>query len=263
MLVKFIEAIGGATIRSTESVGDFVCFGASAIRQGCRPPWHIRRWTEQMVSIGVRSFPVALLTSLFVGMVMVLQTGYQLAAFNAKLYSAGINAIALAREMIPVFVAMVVGARVSAAIAAELGTMNVTEQIDAMEVLGVDPKKYLVVPRVIASTIMLPILGAYCMAVGIIGGLIVGVVGLGIGFEQYLSTTFKFLTLPDVYSGLAKTVVFGFLIGSVGCYCGFRVRGGAKGVGEGTTRAVVLTMVSILIADYFLTTWILYFAGLF
>jgi len=257
-MTGIIEWIGGAVIRALRLTGDFASFTASAIGLIFRPPYRPRLFLEQMVAAGVKSFPVAALTSLFVGMVMVLQTGYQLATFGAKLYSAGITALALAREMIPAFMAVVVGARVASSMTAEVGTMNVTEQLSAMEVLGVDPRHYLVVPRVVATTLMLPVITIYCVFIGIFGGLLVGVFALGIAVNQYIATTKEFLLLSDILSGLVKTFFFGFIIGIVGCYFGFRTRGGAKGVGIATTHSVVLTLVLILISDYLLTTWLIY-----
>jgi phospholipid/cholesterol/gamma-HCH transport system permease protein len=258
---RALEHVGGRILRFLEVTGRLISFSLRSIGMACSPPFHPRRYCEQMMSVGVKSLPIASLTALFVGMVMVLQTGYQLQKFGAKLYSAGITAIALAREMVPVFTAVVVGARVASSIAAELGTMKVTEQIEAMEALAVNPMRYLVVPRLIASTIMLPVITLYANLIGFLGGMIVGALSLNISARLYYNYTFDFLTLSDLYSGIIKTFVFGAIVGLVGCFCGFETRGGAEGVGRSTTSAVVLTLVMILIWDYILANWILFLTG--
>lgn len=206
--------------------------------------------------------PIANLTAFFVGMVILLQTGYQLQQFGAKLYSAGITTVALTREMVPVFTAMVVGSRVAASIAAELGSMKITEQIDAMIALSVNPFKYLIAPRVIASTLMLPLIAIYANIVGYLGGLLVGTVLLDITPRLYYNYSLKFVAFQDIFTGLCKTLFFGVIIGVVGCFYGFRTTGGAEGVGKSTTSAVVTTLVLILIFDYILSSWILFLTGM-
>jgi len=208
--------------------------------------------------VGIRSLPIASLTALFVGMVMVLNTGYQLQKFGAKLYAAGIAIIALSREMVPVFTAIVVGARVAASMTAELGTMKITEQIDAMQALAVNPTKYLVAPRVVATTLMLPVLAIYANLIGFFGGMIVGTSALNIPARLYWTSTLDWLRMDDLFSGIAKTFVFGAIIGIVGCYFGFRTRGGAEGVGRATTMSVVATLMLVLLFDFILTSWFLY-----
>ncbi|MCE5230316.1 ABC transporter permease, partial [bacterium] len=195
---------------------------------------------------------------IFVGMVMVLQAGYQLAQFNVKSYAAAGAAKALTQEMIPVFVAFVVGARTAASIAAELGTMRVTEQIDALEILGVEPRRYLVVPRLIASTVMLPVMTLYIDVLGLFGGMIIGVTTLQISARQYLTVTLDYLAYSDLNIGLIKAVFFGVAIGLCGCYFGFRAAGGAEGVGRATTRAVVFTLTSLVLLEFILSSWSLY-----
>ncbi|MCC5875378.1 MAG: ABC transporter permease [Candidatus Sumerlaeia bacterium] len=221
-----------------------------------------RRWRsglifQQCLEIGVKSFPIAMLTSVFVGLVMVVQTGYQLIKFGAKGYVPGIAFIANAREMVPAFCAMVVGARVAASITAEIGSMKVTEQLDAMDVLDVDPVRYLCVPRVIAMTIMLPAICTICLVTGFLAGMVVSDLALNIPPLSYYNTTLKFAKVSDVMGGLAKTVVFGTLIALTGCYYGFRTSGGAAGVGRATTNSVVLTLILILVFDYLLSSFIL------
>jgi len=253
----FVEALGSLTTRFIRAAGGFVRFCGIAMGRALTPPWNWRQILDQSMALGVRSLPVALTTALFVGLVMVLQTGVQMAKFGAKSYVPAISFIANAREMIPVFIAFVVGARVSASIAAELGTMRVTEQLDAMDILNVDPIRYLVAPRVIAMTLLLPAISVLCLYAGYIGGMIVAASALNINPVEYYTVTLKFADLVDVYSGLSKTIFFGLVISLTGCYFGFNTHGGAAGVGRGTTVAVVVTLMLILLFNFFLTRWIL------
>lgn len=262
MIVSTIVGFFHLLTEFLKGTGRLVKFFMYAAYLAFRRPHRFHQYCDLAVYVGVKSFPIASLSALFVGMVMVLNTGYQLQKFGAKIYAAGVAAIALSREMIPVFTAVVVGSRVAASIAAELGTMKVTEQIDAMESLAVNPVKYLVVPRIIACVFMLPVLSIYSLLIGFIGGMFVGSASLNIPPALYLNHTIKFLSINDLYSGIFKTFFFGAIIGTVGCYYGFETRGGAEGVGQATTKSVVLTLVLVLIADYMLTTWVLAITGL-
>jgi len=255
------EAIGRPILDFCRESGDLARFAFQSFVVSLSPPFRPRLIIRQMMLIGVKSLPIATLTAMFVGMVMVLQTGTQLIKFGAKNYIPGIAFIALAREMVPVFTAVVVGARVAASMTAELGTMKVTEQIDAMDVLNVDPMRYLVAPRFWASLLMLPVASVYAMGTGFLGGMFVSAAGLHISPLQYYTITRQFATLTDYYSGLGKTFVFGVIIAVVGCFYGFRTRGGAEGVGRATTTSVVITLALVLIWDYILTSWILAFTG--
>jgi phospholipid/cholesterol/gamma-HCH transport system permease protein len=259
---NFCAGIGRPMLGFLSTTGQLSLFSLRSFAQMLTPPYRPQRYAEQMLKVGVRSLPIASLVALFIGMVIMLQTGYQLMRFGAKLYSAGITVVALSREMIPIFTAVVVGARVAASITAELGTMKVTEQIDAMEAMAVNPLKYLVVPRVVASTITLPMITIYANLVGYVGGMFIGAVALGIPPRQYYNNTLQFIMLSDFYSGLLKAVVFGGIIGVIGCFQGFRTTGGAEGVGRATTVSVVLTLVLILIWDYILNSWIMLYSGL-
>ncbi|HPP01550.1 MAG TPA: ABC transporter permease [bacterium] len=221
------------------------------------PPWRIRLTIEQMVLIGVMSVPIALLTAIFTGMVLVLQTGTQLKPMGMKVYASGISAISFAREIGPVLTSVVLAGRVSAGITAEIGTMKVTEQIDALKTLGTNPISYLVVPRFIAATLMFPALTILAIAVGIGGGFVVGVTILQITPGMYITNIWKFLTLQDYLSGLFKTIFFGMIVGTVGCFKGFETGFGAQGVGEATTQSVVMSSILILVANFLLTTWII------
>jgi len=250
--------IGRLILSQLTNVGNLTLFAWHAFVAIVLPPYRPREVFRQMMLVGVLSLPIASLTALFVGMVIVLNTGYQLQTFGAKLYVAGIAIIALTREMVPVFTAVVVGARVAASMTAELGTMKITEQIEAMQALAVDPTEYLVAPRVIATTLMLPILTIYADIVGFFGGFLVGVSALNIPPKQYWNNTEMLLQLSDVYSGILKTFFFGAIIGVIGCFYGFRTRGGAQGVGSATTTSVVATLVLVLLFDFILTSWFLY-----
>lgn len=258
----FIEAFGAMTRLFLRRIGTFSKFCLRAWQRSLSPPWNFRLIMDAMMTAGVKSLPVALLTALFVGLVMVLQTGVQLIAFGAKNYVPAIAFIALAREMIPVFIAFVVGARVAASFAAEIGTMRVTEQLDAMDILNVDPMRYLVAPRVIACTIVLPLISTLCLIAGFFGGMIVAASGLNINPHEYYNVTLKFAYLQDVYSGIFKTIFFGNIIALTGCYYGFNTAGGAEGVGRATTTAVVVTLMLILLVNFVLTRWILLVLGL-
>ena len=217
----------------------------------------LRMILQQMEQIGLQSLPIALLTATFTGMVLVLQTGVQLQQLGAKTLASGIAAIALCREIGPVLTSVVLAGRVGAGITAEIGTMKVTEQIDAMRSLATDPIHYLVVPRLVAAALMLPAITVLADCVGIGGGMIVGVNSLGLSSRLYLDNTFEWLSYRDYFSGIFKTVIFGIIIAIIGCYQGFRTEGGAEGVGKSTTRSVVTSSILILISNYFLAEWIL------
>lgn len=257
-LQKAIEWEGTKLVAIMEGVGRFATFSVRSIAMSCRPPWRTRLIFTQAYLLGIKALPVALLVGLFVGMVIVLQAGYQLQEFNAKQYAAGAAGRALTQVMIPIFTALVVGARTSASIAAELGTMRVTEQIDAMEILDVNPRAYLVVPRVIATTIMIPLITIYTDIIGMLGGLLMGVFGFQISARYYITITYQFLLLSDVMTGLFKSIFFGLTMGICGCYFGFHAQGGAEGVGRATTKAVVFTLTLIILLEYILSSWSIY-----
>jgi phospholipid/cholesterol/gamma-HCH transport system permease protein len=218
-----------------------------------RPPYDLRELSRQMVKVGVQSVPVILLTTLFTGAVMALQTFTTLRRFHAESYVGSLVALSMVRELSAVLGGLVVAGRAGSAMGAELGTMRVTEQIDALEVMATDPIHYLVVPRVWATTIMLPLLVMLGNALGIYGGYLVSVVLMGANPVAYLDNTFQFMDLNDLFSGLIKAAVFGLLIAVIGCQKGFYTRGGAEGVGRSTTSAVVTASIAILISDFFLT----------
>ncbi|HEV7784329.1 MAG TPA: ABC transporter permease [Thermoanaerobaculia bacterium] len=218
-----------------------------------RPPYDWRELLRQMVKVGVDSVPVVLLTALFTGMVLALQTFSVLSRFKAESFVGSLVALSMVRELSSVLSGLIVSGRAGSAMGAELGTMRVTEQIDALEVMATDPVHYLVVPRVWASTIMLPLLVIMGNGVGIMGGYIVAVVLMGANPVSYLDKSFQYMDSRDLFSGVIKAAVFGFLLAAIGCQQGFYTTGGAEGVGKSTTAAVVVASIAILISDFFLT----------
>ena len=218
-----------------------------------RRPFDWRQWVRQMVRVGVDSLPVILLTAMFTGMVMALQTTATLMRFGAERYVGSLVALSMVRELAAVLGGLVIAGRAGSAMGAELGSMRVTEQIDALEVMATDPVHYLVVPRVWATVLMLPLLVIVSDAIGIWGGYFVAVVLMGSNPVAYMETTFQYTEVSDLTSGLIKAAFFGLLIAVIGCQQGFYTRGGAEGVGRSTTRAVVIASITILISDFFLT----------
>jgi phospholipid/cholesterol/gamma-HCH transport system permease protein len=218
-----------------------------------RPPYDWRELLRQMVKVGVSSTPVVLLTALFTGMVLALQTFTVLKRFAAESYVGTLVALSMVRELSPVLTSLIVAGRAGSAMGAELGTMRVTEQIDALEVMATDPIHYLVVPRVWAAVLTMPLLVVMADGVGIAGGYLVSVVLMGANPVSYLNTSFQYTQLNDLLSGLIKAAVFGLLLATIGCQQGFYTTGGAEGVGRSTTAAVVLASIAILAADFFLT----------
>ncbi|HLD50547.1 MAG TPA: ABC transporter permease [bacterium] len=219
------------------------------------------RWNatlDQMNKIGVTSLPLVFLTALFTGVVLALQSAYQLKLFAAQQFTSDLVALSMTRELGPVLTAMVIAGRVGASIAAELGTMKVTEQIDAMRALGVSPVRYLVVPRFLAGFLMLFILTVYADMIGMLGGYLICVFKLGISSHQYIKRSIHVLMIKDILTGLVKAFFFGGIISLVGCYFGFKAENGAEGVGRATTLAVVTTLILIIASDAIFTA-IFYF----
>lgn len=252
---KWFGNLGKHTIGFLESAGEIsILFWESiVVATSTRLRW--KATVEQAYKIGVASLPLVMLTSLFSGMVLALQSSYQLRLFSAEQFTSDLVALSVTRELGPVLTAMMVAGRVGASMAAELGTMKVTEQIDALKALATDPVRYLVVPRFLACISMLVVLTIYSDLIGILGGYSVGVFKLGIGSYKYLNRTFDVLALKDVYTGLIKAFFFGAVISIVSCYYGFKTRGGAEGVGQATTMAVVVSFISIIVFDTFFTAF--------
>jgi phospholipid/cholesterol/gamma-HCH transport system permease protein len=236
-----------------EETGGLGLLTGRALLALIRPPYEIGLWIRQMEQIGVRSLGVASITTIFTGMVLALQTALSLPSLGIKYYIGSVVSKSLVRELGPVLTALIVGGRIGSGMTAEIGTMKVTEQIDALRSMAADPVKKLVVPKLIASLVMLPALTVIGDALGILGGLIVATSTLNLPAGLYLNDVFDSLTLGDVGSGIAKSFFFAYFIAIVGCYNGLNTTGGADGVGRATTNTVVLAAILVLISDFFLT----------
>jgi phospholipid/cholesterol/gamma-HCH transport system permease protein len=241
------------------NLGGIVAFASRAIGRGVTPPYFPRQYLRQFLDIGYYSLPVVGLTAIFTGAVLALQsyTGFQ--RFQAESAIATIVVLSVVRELGPVLAGLMVAGRVGAAMAAELGTMRVTEQIDALTTLSTDPYRYLIMPRLVGGLIMLPLLVVVADLIGVMGGYLIATLKLGFGSVEYLNNTFRYLETIDVVSGLTKAAVFGFIVALMGCYHGFNSQRGAQGVGVATTRAVVTASILILTANYIVTE--LFFSG--
>jgi phospholipid/cholesterol/gamma-HCH transport system permease protein len=246
--------LGRAILNLLREIGLVALFLKDMLVQGLTPTFYPRQIADQMLKIGYNSLPVVGLTAFFTGGALALQIYLGSSRFNAESLVASIVALGITRELGPVLAGLMVAGRVGAAIAAELGTMKVTEQIDALVTLATNPFKYLAAPRLIAAVLTMPILVAIGDTIGIMGGYIVGTRSLGFNAFAYLKNTSDFLKLDDVTSGLIKAAVFGFIIAVMGCYHGFNSKGGAQGVGRATTNAVVSSAILILAANFALTS---------
>ena len=251
--IDFLAAIGRATLNFFSVAGRLAIFASHSVSASLRPPYYPRLIALQIVQIGYFSLPVVGMTALFTGMVLALQIFLGSARFEAESAVASIVVIGITRELGPVIAGLMVAGRVGAAIAAEIGTMRVTEQIDALETLSTDPFRYLIAPRLIAAALTLPFLVLLGDIIGVFGAYLVGVYKLGFSPATYIQNTMNFLEAIDVISGLVKASVFGFIIALMGCYHGYHSRGGAQGVGSATTQAVVTASILLLSADYVLT----------
>lgn len=253
LIQGFLASIGAAVLALLQSIGAVAMFAGSGVRHVFTPPWYPAELGRQLLRIGYFSLPVVGLTTLFTGGALALQVFSGGARFNAEAVVPNIVAIAMTRELGPVLVGLMVAGRVSTSIAAELATMRVTEQIDALTTLSTNPMKYLVAPRLLAAVIVMPILAFIGDVIGILGGFLVGVARLDFSPGTYINTTYNFLTLGDVTSGLIKAAVFGFIIALMGCYAGYNSGRGAQGVGGATRSSVVVASILILASNYFLT----------
>ena len=252
--MNFLAHLGRVVLALFAEAGRASLFLRDAVIQGLSPPFYPRQLLLQMLRIGYFSLPVVGLTAFFTGGVLALQIYIGSSRFNAESLVSSIVALGITRELGPVLAGLMVAGRVSAAIAAELGTMRVTEQIDALTTLSTNPFRYLVAPRLLAALITIPLLVAIADTIGIMGGYVVGTGSLGFNGSAYLKNTVDFLEFDDVFSGLIKAAVFGFIIALMGCYHGFNSKGGAQGVGRATTNAVVSASILILAANYVLTS---------
>ncbi|MFN3197577.1 MAG: MlaE family ABC transporter permease [Bradymonadia bacterium] len=248
-----VEGIGAWVIGLTEGIGQSAIFFGNFLAWTIRPPYRFRLLFQAMEFVGVGSLFIVLLTGLFTGAVFALQGAIAFRLFNAESLVGSTVGLSLTRELSPVLMGLMVTGRAGSGIATELGTMRVTEQIDALKTMAVNPVQYLVVPRVLAGLIMGPALCALFTIVGMFGAWFVGVVLLNIDEGQFLANTYWLVDPADLNSGMIKAAVFGVILTLVGCYKGFYAKGGARGVGLATTQSVVVSSVLILIADYFLT----------
>jgi len=239
-------------LRVTQHLGGFGVMTGRLFRE-MRAKWETGEILRQMDALGVQSISITNLTALFTGMVLALQTAYALSQFGGKLFVGRVVVLSVCRELGPVLTALMVAARCGAGITAELGSMSVTEQVDALRALGASPIRKLVLPRVVAVTVMLPLLTIMTDFLGVVGGLFIAVVEVKIGASFYLTTVLQTLKSNDILHGLCKTPFFGFAIAMIGCYNGLNASGGADGVGRATTIAVVVSSISVLAADFFLT----------
>lgn len=253
-MLAFINVIGRLFLNFLSSIGQLALFLSEALSHMVRAPFYWRQFLRQFMDIGYYSLPVVGLTATFTGMVLALQSYTGFARFSAEGAVATVVVLSITRELAPVLAGLMVAGRIGAAIAAEIGTMRVTEQIDALTTLSTKPMKYLVVPRLLAGMITLPLLVLIADIIGIFGGYLVSIYKLGFNPGSYLHQTFQYLEIMDVVSGLVKAAVFGFFITGLGCYHGYYSKGGAQGVGAATTNAVVSSSIMILIFNYLLTT---------
>ena len=246
-------AIGRGTIAACAETGKVALFAGQGLSHIVRPPFYQRLFLTALLDIGYFSLPVVALTAVFTGMVLALQSYTGFSRFSAQGAVANLVVLSVTRELGPVLAGLMVAGRASAAMAAELGTMRVTDQIDALKTLSTHPIKYLVAPRLLAGIVALPLLVLIADILGVMGGFIVSTVKLGFNPSAYLANTVNFVQTEDVISGLVKAGVFGFLIALMGCYQGYNSKGGAQGVGAATTSAVVSASILILAFDYVLT----------
>ncbi len=257
--MTFLAAIGAFVLGALAAVGRVSIFAFDTVSHLARPPWYPREFGVQILQIGWNSLPVVGLTTIFTGGALALQIYAGGARFSAEAVVPQIVAIGMVRELGPVLVGLMIAARVTSSVAAEIATMKVTEQIDALVTLSTHPMKYLTLPRVLAATVVMPVLVAVGDIIGIMGGFLVGVQRLGFNASTYLTNTIDFLEWIDIISSLSKGAVFGFIAALMGCYFGMRSERGAAGVGSATKGAVVAASVLILAANFILTE--MFFAG--
>lgn len=255
--MNVLATIGRAFLTFLSHVGRLSAFTGTSLMHMVRPPFYPRLMGRAMVEIGYYSLPVVGLTAVFTGMVLALQSYSGFSRFAAEGAVATVVVLSVTRELAPVLAGLMVAGRIGASMAAEIGTMRVTEQIDALTTLSTNPFKYLVAPRLLAGLLMLPLLVLVADIIGVFGGYLVGVYKLGFNPSSYIARTWEFLEPIDVISGLTKAAVFGFIISLMGCYHGYYSKGGAQGVGAATTNSVVSAAILILIFNYVITA--LYF----
>ena len=253
-----IYRLGDSSINIVKNVGSFFIIFGEAVFNIFRKPFRWHLYTEQMLFIGNRSISICLLTGIFTGMVLALQMFVVLKKFSAESVIGGIVALSMAKELGPVLTALMVNSRAGSAIAAQIGSMRVTEQIDALRSMAVNPVQYLISPRIFSGMVMLPFLTILVDFVGVVGGYLISVILLGLDGGLYTGKVVDLMDVSDIIGGLIKATVFGIIITSVGCFFGYNTTGGAKGVGNATTGAVVTAAVSVLAADYLITSFLIF-----
>ena len=254
MLIRFIDAVGLSFLGIATVFGSYVLFFIETVKTAATTRLKVSKFFVQLERIGVDSFTIVVLTGTFAGAVLAYQTYEGFKRFGGGHEFIGpLVALAMTRELGPVFTGLMVAGRAGSAIAAEIGTMRITEQIDALQTLRINVFQYLMVPRILSGTLILPFLSLFCMMCGIIGGYVICVFVLGLNGEEYVSEIQKYLELADIRGGMIKSGVFGLILTWIGSFKGFTTYGGARGVGQATTRSVVISSIMILIANYFLT----------
>ena len=252
-MIDILARIGRPTLAFFAAIGRILLFSAQVVRHGVKPPYASRQFFRQCIELGFYSLPVIALTAIFSGMVLALQTHVGFARYASERVVPSVVAVSITRELGPVMAGLMLAGRVGAAIAAEIGTMRVTEQIDALHAMSVHPLRFLIMPRIMAGLVMLPLLVAIGSTLGIMGGYLVSVNRLDVNATLYLRETIAIVQWQDISLGLTKAAIFGVLTTLLGSYFGYFARAGASGVGEATTRAVVASSASILISNYFIT----------
>jgi phospholipid/cholesterol/gamma-HCH transport system permease protein len=256
---SFVEFHRGRSLRFVQHLGEITDLSVRAFKSMGRRPLEVRSTLQQLDSLGVKSMGIVAVTSLFIGMVMTIQFAFGLRRFGGVEYIPRVIILSFCRELAPTLTAVIVGGRIGSGMAAEVGAMNVTEQVDAIRALGADPAKKLVLPRVLAAIIVMPLLSVYALALGTGGAIFICSAQFDITPALFISSSLEVVRLGDFFSGLAKTPFFGFLIAIIGCHFGLRTTGGTEGVGLSTTRTVVAVSIAILIADFFLTKLLIIF----
>ncbi len=251
--MKFLGAIGAAVLNTLGAAGSLVLFALVGFSHVVRPPFYVRLFLRSFIDFAYFSLPVVAMTAIFSGMVIALQSYTGFSRYGATSAIANIVLISVVRELAPVLAGLMVAGRVGAAMAAELGTMRVTDQIDALRTLSTDPMKYLIAPRLLAGLLALPLLVLVADVLGVMGGFLVATAKLNFDAHTYIANSMKFLNASDISLSLAKAAVFGVIVSLMGCYHGYNSRGGAQGVGSATTSAVVSASILILAFDYVLT----------
>jgi phospholipid/cholesterol/gamma-HCH transport system permease protein len=257
---EVLEDVAKTTVLKVQ---DYSKLSFRSVKNLASGPRYLQDTLDQMDIIGVGSLPIVLLSGFFIGAVMVLQTGAQFERFGQSSLTGDIVSLALVRELGPTITGLLVAGRCASGIASELGSMVVTEQVDAMRAMGTDPSRKLVTPRVLATLITLPLLTTISVFVGLLGGMVASVMSLRISATTFWERAIKILQFSDILQGTSKTLVFAFIIATVGCYQGLKVKGGTQGVGRATTQAVVVSSVLIIVSDTFLTRIALYVADKF